>query len=164
MVDGFKRIMLPVDFSEHCDRAAEHAAWFARISGGTVHLVHVITNPADPLYQPQEVPHWVMVEHSEEKARALLADAAQRCLPADCPHECHVLQGDPHDKLLEAAKRIEPDLIVMSTHGRGGVAHLVIGSVTEKMVRHSPCPVFVIHRPVASKRHAGSPGVESAPA
>jgi nucleotide-binding universal stress UspA family protein len=147
MANGFKRIMLPVDFSEHCDRAAKHASWFARVSHGTIHLVHVIANPADPLYEPQEVPNWVMVEHSEKKARALLDKASQQCLPADCPREYHILHGDPYEKLMEVANQIDPDLIVMSTHGRGGVAHLVIGSVTEKIVRHATCPVFIISRP-----------------
>jgi len=146
MTEPFKRIMLPIDFSQECDRAAEYALWFARVSAGTVHLVHVVTNPADPLYEPQEVAYWDLVPHSEEKARALLAAAAQRCLPADCPRECHVWQGDAYEKLMEAAQRIGPDLIVMSTHGRGGIAHLVIGSVAEKIVRHAPCPVFVVRR------------------
>jgi nucleotide-binding universal stress UspA family protein len=146
MVSGFKRIMLPVDFSQHCDQAAEYAVWFASSSNGTIHLVHVIGNPADPLYDPEQVPHWDMVDHSEKRARALLESSAQRCLPPECPRQCHVLHGDPYEKLMEAAKRIEPDLIVMSTHGRGSVAHLVIGSVTEKTVRHAPCPVFVVRR------------------
>ncbi len=147
MAEGFKRIMLPMDFSEHGDRAVEYAVWFARVSGGGIlHLVHVIANPADPLWEPQAVPYWDLVPHSEKKARALLQSTAERCLPAECAREYHVLQGDPHQKLVEAAREIDADLIVMSTHGRGGVAHLVIGSVAEKTVRHAPCPVFVVRR------------------
>jgi universal stress protein A len=146
VVEGFRRIMLPVDFSKHGDRAVEYAVWFARMSGGTVHLVHVIANPADPMWEPQEVPSWDLVSHSEKKARALLESTGQRLLPADCPRQYLVLQGNPHEKLIEAAKQIEADLIVMSTHGRGGVAHLVIGSVAERTVRHASCPVFVVRR------------------
>jgi universal stress protein A len=146
MVEGFKRIMLPVDFSEHCDRAAEYAAWFARSSAATVHLVHVIVNPADPIYEPGEVVHWDLVEHSEKKAQALLEASGRRCLPEKCTREHHVLQGDAYERLVDAAEQIQPDLIVMSSHGRGGIAHLVIGSVAEKMVRHAPCPVFVVRR------------------
>ncbi|MBI4515235.1 MAG: universal stress protein [Deltaproteobacteria bacterium] len=146
MVKGFKRIMLPIDFSVHCDQAGPYAAWFAEMSQGTVHLVHVIGNPADPLYEPEQVPHWTMVEHAEKKAQELIEKAAQECLPANCPRQFHILHGDPYEKLIEAAAGIEPDLIVMSTHGRGGVVHLVMGSVAEKVVRHASCPVFVIHR------------------
>src|SRR5512135_741815 len=126
MVNGFKRIMLPVDFSADCDRAAEYAAWFARASRGTLYIVHVIANPADPLYEPQEAPYWQMVEQSEKKARALIEAAAQRCLPARCPRECHILHGDPSEKLLDVAEILQPDLIVMSTRGRAVVAQLVI--------------------------------------
>jgi universal stress protein A len=142
----FERIMLPLDFSEHGDRAMEYAVWFARMAGGTLHLVHVIANPADPMWEPEEVPTWDLVPHSEKKARGLLEAAAQRFLPPDCPREYHVCQGDPHEKLIDVAKQMNADLIVMSTHGRGGVAHLVLGSVAERTVRHAPCPVFVVPR------------------
>ena len=147
MLNGFKRIILPIDFSQHCDRVAEHAAWFARVSQGTVHLVHVVANPADAVYGPQEVTYWELVEHSEQKARVLLEAAARRCLPVDCPRVYHVLQGDPYEKLMAAAEDIQPDLIVLSSHGHSRMAHLVMGSVAEKVVRHATCPVFVIHSP-----------------
>ena len=150
MVDGFKQIMLPIDFSEHCDRAAAYAVWVVRVSKATVHLVHVVSNPADTIYEPTEQPHWVMVTHAQEKALDLLQQAGKRCLPPECTREMHVLVGDPYEKLIEMARTLTPDLIVMSTHGRGGVAHLVMGSVAEKMVRHAPCPVLVVRRPPAA--------------
>jgi len=147
MVDGFKCIMVPIDFSTHCDWAAEYASWFARVSKAAVHLVHVIVNPADAVYEPEEVPNWDMVDHAEKKAREMVEAFAAKCLKANVSRpEIHVLHGDPYEKLMETARHIEPDLIVMSTRGRGGVAYLVIGSVTEKMVRHAPCPVFVARR------------------
>jgi len=146
IIDGFKRILLPIDFSEHCDRAAAYAAWFSRACQSTLHLVHVVANPADPLYEPLEVAYWDMVQHSEEKARTMLKATATRCLPAGCSPLLKVLQGDPYEKLMEAIKEIEPDLLVMSTHGRSGLAHLIIGNVAEKMVRHAPCPVFIVRR------------------
>lgn len=142
----FKRVMLPTDFSRYGGRAATYAVWLARQSGGTVHVVHVVDNPADSLYEPEEVPLWVMVEHAGKKAQELLEAFAKERLPADCPRELHVLHGDPYAKLMEAVKTIAPDAIVMSTHGRSGIAHLVIGSVAEKLVRHATCPVFVARR------------------
>ncbi|HVO27431.1 MAG TPA: universal stress protein [Candidatus Margulisiibacteriota bacterium] len=146
MVDGFKRILLPIDFSEHCDRAAEYAAWFARSSGGMIHLVHVIVNPADPIYEPGEVVSWDLVEHSEKKARSFLEAIGDRCLPTECAREYHIVEGDPYEKLAEAVEQIKPDLVVMSSHGRGTLATLLMGSVAERMVRHAPCPVFVVRR------------------
>ena len=146
MIDGFKCIMLPIDFSEHCERAAQYAAWFARMSGAPVHVVHVIANPIDPIYEPGEVVHWDLVTHAEKKARALLEATVQRCLPPDCAVQYHVFEGDPFTKLIAAVETIHPDLIVMSSLGRSSIGHLLVGSVTEKMVRHAPCPVFVVRR------------------
>jgi nucleotide-binding universal stress UspA family protein len=146
MIDGFKCIMLPIDFSENCDRAAEYAAWFARATGAPVHLVHVIANPADPIYEPGEVVHWDLVPHAEKRACELMEAAGRRCLPADCQREYHVFDGDPYEKLVTLIESIHPDLIVMSSHGRSSLAHLLIGGVTEKLVRHAPCPVFVVRR------------------
>jgi len=146
MVEGFKCIMLPIDFSDNCDRAAEYAAWFARMSGAPVHVVHVIANPADPIYSPDEVVNWDLVSHAEQKARMMLEATAQRFLPADVVREYHVFDGDPYTKLSAAVESIKPDLIVMSSHGRSSIGHLLIGSAAEKMVRYAPCPVFVVRR------------------
>ena len=141
---GYKRILLPIDFSDHCTRAALQAAWLAQQSGGVVHLVHVVTNPLDPLYDPDSVEHWVVVEHADRKARALLEGIAATCLPPECPRELHVLAGDPYARLMELADKLSTDLIVTSTHGASNIAHLVMGSVAEKIARHATCPVMLV--------------------
>jgi universal stress protein A len=146
MEPSFKRVMLPVDFSDHSDRIAQYAAWFAAAGQGTVHLVHVVSNPADSLYEPQEVPNWVMIDHANEKSQQLLESFAQRSLPAGCRRELRVMAGDPREKIMEAADEIGADLIVLSTHGRSGIAHIVMGSVAEYIVRHAKCPVFIVRR------------------
>jgi len=148
MIDGFKHIMLPVDFSAHSDRAMEYAAWLAHVCHATVHLVHIVANPADAMYEPADAPHWVLVEHAQQKATTRLEQAVRTAFPTDGPHRTHVAVGDPYEKLMEVAREIPADLIVMSTHGRGGVAHLVMGSVAEKIVRHAQCPVLVVRRQV----------------
>ncbi len=144
MQNGFKTILLPVDFSVHCEPAARYAAWFAEKSAGTVHIAHVVDNPADAIYEPEQVPAWVMVEHAEKKARELLEQTAAKCLPPTCRRQIHVLSGDPYERILELARSLPADLIVAASRGRGGIAHLVIGSVAEKLVRHAPCPVFIV--------------------
>ena len=141
---GYKRILLPIDFSDHCTRAALQAAWLAQQSGGVVHMVHVVTNPLDPLYEPDSVEHWVVVEHADRKARALLEGIAATCLPPECPRELHVLAGDPYARLMELADKLSTDLIVTSTHGASNIAHLVMGSVAEKIARHATCPVMLV--------------------
>lgn len=146
-LEGYKRILLPIDFTEHCDRAAMHAAWLARRSEGTLHLAHVVENPLDPIYTPDEVQHWVVVEHANKKAREMLEDAARTCLPPDAARQLHVLGGDPSEKLVELAAAIRADLIVMSTHGTSSIAHLLLGDIAEKVARHAPCPVLLVRVP-----------------
>jgi nucleotide-binding universal stress UspA family protein len=144
---GYQRILLPIDFTQHCARTAQHATWIAQQSGGSVHLAHVIENPLDPVYGPDEVQHWVVVEHANEKARAMLEDTATRCLPADLRRELHVLSGVPSEKLVELAEAIGADLIVMSTHGTSSIAHLLIGDIADKVARHARCPVLLVRVP-----------------
>src|SRR5215468_4256030 len=128
-LSGYKRILLPIDFTEHCQRTSEHAVWIAQQSGGTLHLAHVVENPLDPIYTPNEVQHWVVVEHANQKAQEMLEATATRCLPAALPRQLHVLGGDPAEKLVELAESISADLIVMSTHGTSSIAHLLLGDI-----------------------------------
>lgn len=146
-VGHFERILLPVDFSSECDVAAHHAAWFATTAGGTVHLVHVIVNPLDELYETRALPPLQVVDAAETKALQLLRQVAERCLPSSVKYVLHIRHGDPYEKIRAVIDEVKPDLIVLSTHGRGGITHLLIGSVAEKIVRHAPCPIFVVpHR------------------
>jgi universal stress protein A len=143
-VNGYKHILLPVDFSDHCTAAGMHAAFLAKLGGGTVHLAHVVENPLDPIYEPDEAEHWVVVEHADKKALELLERTAQTCLPADCPRTLHVLAGDPYPRLMEIAEEIGADLIVMGTHGTASVAHLLLGTVADKVAHHATCPVLLV--------------------
>lgn len=145
--DGYKQILLPIDFSDHCTRAAAQAAWLAGRSGGIIHLAHVVANPLDPLYEPDAVEHWVVVEHANARARQLLEGFATTCLPVATPRELHVLGGDPYAKLIDLAHTLATDLIIVSTHGRTNLAHLVMGSVAERIARHAECPVLLVRVP-----------------
>lgn len=111
-----------------------------------MHLVHVIVNPLDEVYQTHALPPLQVVDAAETRAYALLREVAERCLPETVTRVLHVRHGDAYEKIRAVAEEIRPDLIVLSTHGRGGIAHLVIGSVAEKIVRHAPCPIFVVPR------------------
>lgn len=144
---GYKRILLPIDFTEHCEHTATHATWLARQSEGTLHLAHVVENPLDPIYKPDEVQHWVVVEHADQKAREMLEETARGCLPPDAARQLHVLAGDPAEKLVELATAIRADLIVMSTHGTGSIAHLLLGDIADQVARHAPCPVLLVRVP-----------------
>ncbi|MGH7788983.1 MAG: universal stress protein [Candidatus Binatia bacterium] len=140
----YQRILLPMEFSEHCYRAARHAAQLAGWSGGAVHLAHVVENPLDPIYEPEAVQHWVVVEHADKKARELLEAVAARCLPAETPRELHVLSGDPYPKIMALAEQINADLIVLATHGTSSLAHRLLGGIAEKVTHHARCPVLLV--------------------
>jgi nucleotide-binding universal stress UspA family protein len=144
--DGYQHILLPIDFTEHCDRTARHAAWLARHSGAMVHLAHVVENPLDPIYTPEEVQHWVVVDHANAKARELLEEVARTCLPKEVQRTLHILGGDPAEKLVALAESIPADLVVMSTQG-SSIAHLLLGDIAEKVSRHAHCPVLLVRVP-----------------
>ncbi len=144
---GYRRILMPTQFTEHCERTAVHAAWLAQQSGGTLHLAHVVENPLDPVYKPEDVQHWVVVEHANKVAQEMLEAAARRCVPAGVQSEFHVLSGVPSDKLVALAESIGADLIVMSTHASSSIAHMLLGDTAEKVSRHARCPVLLVHVP-----------------
>jgi len=143
----FKTILCPTDFSEDSCRAIEYGVRFARVSGGTVILAHIIHVPSGELYQPERPT--LNFEEAKARARTLLEDIRQKCTGGYPKCELLVEFGDPHEQLLGIAKRRNVDLIVTATHGRSGIDHLVMGSVAEKVIRHAPCPVFVVRRGAA---------------
>lgn len=144
-----ERILVPVDFSECSRRALEHAAVFATSFGATVDLLHVF-GAQDHL--PPEATAAILGEgtdhleqlaraHAEKELDAVAADARERGIRVG---RCLVERGDPSQTITAVAEREAASLIVMGTHGRTGLAHLLIGSVAEKVVRHAPIPVLSI--------------------
>ncbi len=153
MTPRFSRILVPTDFSVHADAALEYATRIAAACGGSLHLAHVLEEPfvagiwASEIYLP---------EMTAVRAR-MIAEADQRlarCLsPSDRVQfhaHTHVLTGKADDCIVAFATAREMDLIVMGTHGRTGVAHLLMGSVAERVVRTAPCPVMTVRAPIAA--------------
>ena len=107
-------------------------------------LVHVL-----PLIvAPGEVPPPVALYEDQEKdSEAKLADIAKQKL-GGLKHETHVYTGDVIASILAAQAKHQPDLLVMATHGRRGLARMFLGSVTEAVVRKATCPVLTIREEV----------------
>src|SRR5262249_26369304 len=143
MARQFKKVLCPIDFSDHSFTALDYAADFARQYGGQLIPLHLVRNPLTALYGPPGAKLSSEVEHPVEKSKQLLADAA-RAHASGVPYEIVVTHGDPYTEVLDLATAQGADVIVMSTHGRTGPQRLIIGSVTEKVVRTAPCPVFTI--------------------
>jgi universal stress protein A len=140
----FRRILVPHDFSEHATRALEVAADLARKHAGRLQVLHVVT-PFHPVTAfPEEGVALVSEADLMTGERSRLEAVVARTLgrKRTPPVRCTVTLGDPYHRIADAARGV--DLVVMSTAGRTGLAHILIGSVAEKVVRHAPVPVLTI--------------------
>lgn len=141
-----KRILVPMDFSPPSDAALEYARSVAARYGASLHLLHVAEDPYRALYSAE-----VFVPEMEGLREEILSDTAgrlkDRLRPSDVT-EFHAtadsIIGTPAGSIVEYAAGHEVDLIVMGTHGRGGMSHLLMGSVAERVVRTAPCPVLTV--------------------
>ena len=149
----FRRILVPHDFSTHATSALRTAVRLVK-PGGQLVVLHVVV-PFTPITDipPAGIAAYISPDELLAGARKLLARSIQKALPAKCAVrvDAKVELGDPYQRIMHAARGM--DCIVMSTAGRTGLAHLLIGSVTEKIVRHSPVPVLTL-RPEAARKAA----------
>jgi nucleotide-binding universal stress UspA family protein len=146
------RILVPTDFSETADAALDYAAMLAERFNGSLQLVHVFADPyAAGIYMPEVyVPMPLDVrERVLTDLRGRLAERLSNTGHAQTSSE--VLQGATAQAIVDHALASGADLIVMGTHGRHGLPHLLLGSVAERVLRTAPCPVLTI-RHVAGAR------------
>jgi nucleotide-binding universal stress UspA family protein len=136
-----KNIVAPVDFSNESLVALGIAVDIAN-SPSDVHAVHVI--PELRLSEPgviwQEIDNSGRKQHAEEELRKRLSDGKYAQV------QIHIEVGNPGHCVADFAKQIGADLIVMPSHGRTGLAHMLLGSVAERVVRLSHCPVLVLRK------------------
>ncbi len=151
MAFPYKTILCPVDFDENSLAALDKAVEIARSLGSSIMLVHVV-----PLIIALgEVPPPAgLYEDQEKDAQAKLADIAKRKL-GGLKYETHVYTGDVIGSILAAQAKHQPDLLVIATHGRRGLARMFLGSVTEAVVRKATCPVLTVREEIPAA-HAGS--------
>jgi universal stress protein A len=139
----YKVILCPVDFDDNSTAALGHARQLASDMGATIYLLHVL--PILPAYADQVLLDGVD-EAAEQEAQRRLEDLAGHKL-AGVPVEIHTritfVSAVPKT-ILAFARDLGADLIVMATHGRGVIGHLVFGSVTEAVVRNAVCPVLTL--------------------
>lgn len=151
MAPLFRTILVPHDFSPAATAALELAATLAARHGGRLIVLHAMT-PVYPLTsfgQDTGLPVWAppkeLIVETRQRLQALVARTLRGRRVRSVT--CRILIGDPYRCIVEAARRA--DSIVMPTLGRGGLAHLLIGSVAEKVVRHAPVPVLTVRAPLA---------------
>jgi nucleotide-binding universal stress UspA family protein len=163
---AIRNILVPTDFSETSRAALRYAADLARQFDSRVHLLHVTPDPSQLPWAvgPGLAEYVESLEMRREKMIVALRAMATEEHLDPLRTSTRILEGVAHHEILEYVRSQGIDLVVMGTHGHGAFAHLLLGSVAERVVRHSPCPVLVLPRVwrPAVAAHA-SPEVERAP-
>jgi universal stress protein A len=147
MQPNIRKILVPLDFSPPSDYALSYAKALATDFGASLHLLHVIEDRLMAGPWPVEV----YLGELPRLREGLVKDAESRML--ECLNSIResgivatgeVLIGSPFQTIVDLAVTSGADFIVMGTHGRTGITHLLIGSVAERVIRHAPCPVLVV--------------------
>ena len=140
-------ILFATDFSESSGPASEQALGFAELTGAHLHVLHVIGELEEP--QRVMIPAEAFQTLQKEVEVKAVRDLETFCqgAPAGVATTTHVLIGNPFRKILEMSKELKADLIVMGTHGRTGIEHVIVGSTAERVVRHSKIPVLTVRAP-----------------
>ncbi len=146
---GYRRILWPTDLSSMTKVLFPHAVRLARRSGGRLIILHVLSPPALHAVPVLSAAAW---QGGGRENRALAHTKLKRLtnhLRAKLPRtrlKCLLAEGDPADEILRTARCLKCDLILIGTHGHSGVAHLLIGSVADTVLRMAPCPVLTVQQ------------------
>jgi nucleotide-binding universal stress UspA family protein len=152
--------MVPTDFSAASDAALGYARTLAHDFGASIELVHVFDDPFKsgafvgdgtvmmPVELRQSLETWSREQLAERHAQH--SNALPRSTTV-------LLAGAPARRIVEHAKETQPDLIVMGTHGRSGLGHFLLGSVTERVVRTATCPVLTWREPASAASPSENP-------
>lgn len=143
-MSAFRRVLLPTDFSEFGRVALEHAVVMAKFFGSEVVAIHVLDHPPNPLLPDPPGAHRRTPREIAEHNLARFIEPASASRVAA---RFEVLEGDPVKQILERAATLPADILVIATHGHGGFERLVLGSVTEKILRKATCPVLTVPNP-----------------
>jgi nucleotide-binding universal stress UspA family protein len=148
---AIRTILLPTDGSECSGKAQAYALSFARQYGARVVALHVIDRRWEEQARVafvevgQDLTQKIQVGY-EEEARRILQEVADAGGKAGVSVETKVLTGIPFEEIVRTGNEVSADLIIMGTHGRSGMSHLLLGSVAEKVVRKAPCPVLTVRQ------------------
>lgn len=141
-----RKILCPLDFSENSEHALLYAKAFARAHDADLLLLHVVELPVSYLAAEIAIPVDALQRQKDACVKNL--NAITEMVRQELPRAtCLIEEGNPYPCIVQVARTQGVDLIVMGTHGRTGLAHALLGSVTEKVVRAAPCPVLTVKHP-----------------
>ncbi len=140
-----KNILVPIDFSNCSKKALTYALPFARQFGATITFIHIVA----PYYavDPYGLTQYERIENElrtggKKKLKELLA----REVPSSIKTNSLIVSGRPGPEIVEAARDLHADLIIIATHGYTGLKHVICGSTAEHVVRNAPCPVLTVRQ------------------
>ncbi len=142
---SLKKILCPIDHSDCSKEALKYAVSLAMKDEAKLYLLHVIDirsfNDSLVTMSPQ-----IPDKETLEQLRIKLLDCIPEEIRDDMDVEAVVLQGVPFAEIISTAREKEADMIVIGSHGRTGISHMMLGSVSEKVVRKAPCPVLTVRK------------------
>ena len=141
-----KRILVPTDFSDQGKTALMYAVAFADQFGAAVDLLHVM-EPVPPGALLSHISLNDLKKSMHEEAEKHLEELNSEWQDYAFPVKKIIVEGHPFVEIIKHAKESGADVIIMGTHGRGAIAHMLLGSVAEKVVRKAPCPVLTVRHP-----------------
>lgn len=137
-------ILVPIDFSARSKKALAYALPFAKQFGAKLILLHVV----EPVVTPDFATSFPLAIESDKVEAAskgrLERIVKQQAIDPKLVEKTLVRQGSPFREIVDAARTLKSDLIIISTHGYTGLKHALLGSTAERVVRHAPCPVLVV--------------------
>ncbi len=147
-----KNILVPTDFSDFSRYALNYAVAFAQTFGAKITLIHVTPEreldsirQVSSYFEPGQLENLLKERESEDRKQ--LEEFIPPELKKGTTVETIHMVGIPFIDIIKTARQREVDLIVIATHGRSGLSHMLFGSVAEKVVRKAPCPVLSIRHP-----------------
>jgi universal stress protein A len=154
-----KRILVPVDFSNPALKALDYAIEFGRPHRAEIVVVHAV----EPVYYPVTADLYGpgfdvagIFREIERTSRMQLARLATDLKRRRVPARTLLRVGGAAEVIVDAARKLKADLIILSTHGRTGLAHVLLGSVAERVVRNATCPVLTVRGGKKGKRVGGA--------
>jgi nucleotide-binding universal stress UspA family protein len=140
-----KNILIPVDLSEVTEKSIKEGIKLARAMGSRLHILHVIDRnilimpcfPGEPVYVPEH-----FIKHQDND---MFPGIYEEMLKKESiRHDVKIKEGSPELEILTMADDIDADLIIMGSHGHGAIYHLLLGSVSENVLKSAKCPVMLV--------------------
>ncbi len=149
MEPNISRVLVPIDFSDYSKNALKYAVNFVKHFQAELFLIYVV----EPVIYPPDFSMGQIAVPSvdidmDKRAFEELNKLANQEIPAQIKVKSIVKTGKPFIEIIETAKEVDIDLIIIATHGHTGMEHILFGSTAEKVVRKAPCPVLTLREPI----------------